>query len=769
LADALRESEERYRTLVNTAPDAVVVKNHRRIEFVNAAALELLGAAEPEEVVGRSPFAFVHPEERTKVESQLCALLERAERPPISEHRVVRVDGTAVTVEATASAFGIGGSRLAQVILRDVTRRKADEQALRESEERFRLIAETISEVFWMADVNIERMVYVSPAYERVWGRTCRSLYENPRSFLDAVHPDDLGRVLETLDAEKNIGKAFDHEYRIVRPSGETRWIWERGFPVIGDDGRIRHFVGVAEDITRRRLREQELRESLERFELVARATHDAVWDFNVKTGEAWWADAWYEKYGLPRDERPSFERWASHIHPDDHDRVTRSFAQLLQSDDQEWTEEYRYRRANGSYANVVDRAYVVRDPTGKVLRVSGVLEDVTERLTLQAQLQQAARMEAIGRLAGGVAHDFNNLLTVINGHASFIAETEGSTPDTTESATQIIDAAERATSLTRQLLLFSRRQALQRTHFDVTDALASMWKMLSRIVGEDVHVEFHLPQHPSFIDADAGMVDQIVLNLVVNARDAMPKGGLLVVSAREVTLSEVPAHTEAVPGRYVCIAVSDTGDGIPPAVLPHIFEPFFSTKEAGRGTGLGLATVFGVVKQHQGWVDVNTAAGQGTTFYVWLPLSESQEPPPVIEKAITAAHGGETVLLVEDETSVLMLMRRTLERQGYRVLPASAASEAFDVWRSNRESVHLLVTDMVLPLGVSGRELAAQLRADRPSLRVLIVSGYSADFSGKEFKHQAGQYFLQKPFTPTRFVETVRACLDSAEESPSG
>ena len=762
LTDALRESEQRYRTLVDSAPDAVVLKNQRRIEFANSAALQLVGAERIGDVVGRSPFAFVHAEERAAVESHLCALLENRDRTAPFEHRVVRLDGTPVHVETAISAVEVGGERLAQVILRDVSKRKDDEQALRESEERLRLIAETITEVFWMADVDIGTMVYVSPAYERVWGRTCESLYQNPQSFLQPLHPDDRDRVLDDLKV-KTEHHSFDHEYRVVQPNGAIRWVWDRGFPVRGADGRVRHYVGVAQDITDRKERERQLHESVERFELVARATNDAVWDFNVQTGDAWWSDAWFDKYGFTRGTMPTLEVWASHIHPDERAGLIESFNRLLQGPDEQWTKEYRYRRADGSYANVIDRARVVRDASGAPVRVAGVLEDVTERLRLQMQLHQAAKMEAIGQLAGGVAHDFNNLLTVIHGQASFIAETGDIPAKTKASADAVIYAAERAAALTRQLLLFSRQQAVQRSHFDVNDTITGMGRMLRRILGEDVHLKFELAQRPLFVDADASMIDQVVFNLAVNARDAMPNGGVLVLSTSERSFSHeaVPRHTDAAPGRYVCISVSDTGQGIPARTLPHIFEPFFSTKDKGKGTGLGLATVHGIVEEHRGWIDVESEPGEGTTFHVWLPLSDVAEPLPAGNASVSSGRGSETILLVEDDEGVLVLMRAALERNGYNVLSASNASDARELWRANIEAIHLLLTDIVLPLGTSGRELAAQLRAERPTLKVLFVSGYSVDFAGKHIALGVGEHFLQKPFTPNHLVESVRACFD--------
>ena len=741
------------------SPVAVAVTRDRRFVDVNEAFTRLLGWS-PHDVIGKTT------QEAGLLTSEAAdGLSADLSRDGAVKDRAVTVrtrDGGTRDVLLGASRVEIDGQPHSISTFVDVTAQREVERERRQSDERFHLIADTISEVFWIADVNIETMVYVSPAYERVWGRTCQSLLDDPRSFLNAVHPDDLGRVMQTLEVKQD-GRPFDQEFRIVRPDGEMRWIWDRGFPVRRGDEPIQHYVGVAQDVTERRRREEELRESLERFELVARATDDAVWDFNVKTGKAWWSDTFYDKYGHPRDRPPTFEGWAAHIHPEDRERVTTSFVRVLTGGDQQWREEYRYRRADGTYASVVDRAYVGRDADGVAARFSGVIEDVTEQLSLQRQLNQAAKMEAIGQLAGGVAHDFNNLLTVIQGYASLIVDGDAA-PEIKDHTAEIISAADRAASLTRQLLLFSRRQVLQRTHFDVNEILRGTGRMLSRIVGEDVLLQFELTPDPLFIDADAGMIDQIVLNLVVNARDAMPSGGVLRLATRAQHVAQPPASGEAAPGPYVRVTISDTGEGIPASVLPHIFEPFFSTKPPGRGTGLGLSTIFGIVKQHRGWIDVETVNGQGTAFHVWLPLSQSQIPAPAREEVAGAAKGDETVLLVEDEHSVLLLMRVALEQKGYRILQASSAAEALDVWRANGNDIRLLVTDMVLPSGIGGGELAARLRHARPALKVLFVSGYNEDFSGKEIKEEPGQNFLQKPFSPATFASRVRACLDDRD-----
>jgi len=767
MAARLAESEQRYRQLVETSPDAIIVKRGKRIEEVNRATLAMLGVTDRRELIGQSALALVEPSRRSALESRLCALLDDETGASVAvEDRVLRTDGTLVDVAVSASAVQVAGSRLIQVRMRDISERKRQEEVLRESEERFRLIAETITQVFWMADVQIETMVYVSPAYEHVWGRSRDSLYRDPRSFLYAVHPEDRTRVLDDLEAQQ-LGLPFDHDYRIIRPDGQVRWIRDRGFPVRAEAELARLYVGVADDITAQKQHAEHLRESLERFELIARATHDAIWEFDPRTGVAWWSDNYRQQFDVGREVMPSVEAWSAGIHPADHERVLASFSAALDGTGEEWSDEYRYRRTDGLFAIVHDRAFIVRDATTRTpLRIVGSVQDVSAQRSLEAQVRQAQKMEAVGQLAGGVAHDFNNTLTAISGFADLLLAEEPPDSARRPDLIEIKEAARRAAALTRQLLLFSRREVMEVSRFDVNDAIRNLTRMLTRTIGEDIHVELALDPGRLFVDGDAGMFDQIVRNLALNARDAMPRGGRLTIESTSETAAAIPAahRADAVPGPYVCVAVTDTGEGIPPEILPRIFEPFFTTKPAGKGTGLGLATVFGIAEQHKGWIDVESRVGEGTTVRLWLPASRFASPPRPAPSHV-AAHGGggETILVVEDDPAALALTQAVLSRNGYKVLVATDGLEALSVWQANVGTIGLLLTDIVMPSGVNGRELAARLRAAQPALKVLLTSGYSPDFAGMQIDANEYQNFLHKPFTPDQLLAAVRRVLGSA------
>jgi len=399
----------------------------------------------------------------------------------------------------------------------------------------------------------------------------------------------------------------------------------------------------------------------------------------------------------------------------------------------------------------------------GQPLLLFSLFRDATTQRRLEEQLRQSQKMEAIGQLAGGVAHDFNNILTVIHGHASLLLSSDID-DSATRSAQQISQAAERAASLTRQLLTFSRRQLIQPKKLDMNKIVGNMTDLLGRLLGEDVSLQLNYCQSPAVVEADVGMMEQVLLNLAVNARDAMPKGGKLTVriSLVEVNEAHVQRHPEARIGRFVCVSKTDTGCGIPQENIQRIFEPFFTTKEVGKGTGLGLATVYGIVKQHQGWIEVESTIGKGTTFRIYIPhvgSAEASAEKPTTQ--ITIRGGTETILLVEDEKPVRELVSRVLQKYGYKIIQAGTGAEAVEHWNRSKSEIALLFTDLVMPDNMNGRELAEKLRADRPGLKVIFTSGYSADIVGKDFKLEPELNFLQKPYQPQALAITVRRCLD--------
>ncbi|HEY5298870.1 MAG TPA: PAS domain S-box protein [Verrucomicrobiae bacterium] len=423
---------------------------------------------------------------------------------------------------------------------------------------------------------------------------------------------------------------------------------------------------------------------------------------------------------------------------------------------------ERSYNLHNGHQA-MFEMSHSFVEVPGQPLLMLSLFRDITTQRRLEEQLRQSQKMEAIGQLAGGVAHDFNNILTVIHGHASLLGSSDLDEASA-RSAQQITQAAERAAGLTRQLLTFSRRQLIQPKKLDMNRIVGRMTDMLGRLLGEDIALKLNYSQSLAIVEADVGMMEQVLLNLAVNARDAMPRGGQLSVRISVVELNDSPlnGHPEARLGKFVCVSKTDTGTGIAPENLSHIFEPFFTTKEVGKGTGLGLATVYGIVKQHQGWIEVESALGKGSTFRIFIPYAgeeavETERPT----SQITVRGGVETILLVEDEKPVRELVARILQKYGYQVLQAETGAKAVEVWREKKDGIHLLLTDLVMPENMNGRELAETLWRDQPELKVIFTSGYSADIVGKDFKLEPEVNFLQKPYQPQTLALTVRRCLD--------
>ena len=387
---------------------------------------------------------------------------------------------------------------------------------------------------------------------------------------------------------------------------------------------------------------------------------------------------------------------------------------------------------------------------------------DITDRLALEEQLRQSQKMDAIGHLAGGIAHDFNNLLTVIQGNTALLQRGKASAEFRAEALDHIAQATDRAAALVRQLLTFSRKQVLQPRELDLNDVVVNLVKMLERVVREDVQVKLDLPGTPLHTRADAGMLDQVLMNLVVNARDAMPDGGTLTLATSAVLITEgdLHAHPDLRPGHYACLRVTDTGTGIPPELRVRIFEPFFTTKDPGKGTGLGLATVFGIVKQHSGTVAVDSIVGQGTTFSVFLPATSERVPAEVRSPGeVEAVGGSEKILVVEDEESVRRLVQQVLEMHGYRVSVVSNGAAALAL--PSTTTFDLALTDVIMPGGVSGRDLAERLRVSAPGLKVIYMSGYTGELAGRGLELREGVNFLQKPFGPAPLLRCVRACLD--------
>ncbi len=526
-------------------------------------------------------------------------------------------------------------------------------------------------------------------------------------------------------------------------------------------DGRRARLV-LATDVTESRRAERELRAARERLQKVIAASSAVIYQMRMQSGEArleWISENVTRILGYSTDEALAPGWWTEHLHAEDRTRLLDDPSRFAR----DATQAYRFRHKDASWHWIRDEQRVLADPQGRPAQVVGALLDVTEQHQLEDQFRQAQKLEAVGRLAGGVAHDFNNLLTVILAECDMSMSGPAGQYDWRTSMEEIKKAAERATLLTRQLLSFSRRQLVAPADLDLSDVVAGLTTMLRRLIGEDVELRTRLADALGAIRADRGQIEQVVVNLVVNARDAMPTGGLLVIETAAVALDAeyTRLHADCAPGEYLMFSVSDTGSGMTADVQSHLFEPFFTTKEHGKGTGLGLATCYAIVRQFGGHIGVYSEVDVGTTIKVYLPRMEKTSERAPFGAAQVDAHGTETILLVEDEAPLRAIASRALTSRGHTVLQAADGESALRLLQEHRDPIHLLLTDVVLPR-MGGRELAERVRHLRPELRVLFVSGYTDDVILQHRLLEHDIMLLQKPFTIAGLAQKVREALDA-------
>jgi PAS domain S-box-containing protein len=582
-------------------------------------------------------------------------------------------------------------------------------------------------------------------------------------SLSDAVIPEDRG-LLDLMMNELLETHEQEFALRIVSEDGSIRHIFGTGTNLLENEA-VQGLVINARDVTQQMLAIAAVSDSEERYRLVARASSDLIWDWDVSLDRIMWPARDEDSFGYESADMPQHkDGWLALIHAEDRDRVTQGLGAVLQdAEAATWSDEYRVRQKDGKYAMVLDRGFVVRDDQGVPLRMIGSMMDLTTQRMLEDQLRQAQRMEAIGRLAGGVAHDFNNLLTVIEGFTAILVDELGAEGDLGGSLVEIQKAASRATALTRQLLAFSRRQVLQPRYVDMNDVVRGVGGMLRRLIPADIALDMEPSAGELLVYADIGQLEQVILNLVINAREAMPQGGTVRVGTDTVNVSRAddnrPAAMES--GRYVCLSVEDDGCGMDPDVVRHIFEPFFTTKESG--TGLGLATVYGIVEQSGGHLEVHSQPGAGSRFDMYLPLSTCAPEVAVVPevKRLAGPSGNEVVLIVEDDASVRQLTHKLLVRQGYQVFAAADGPTALKMISTGDVAPDLLLTDIVLP-HMSGSIVAERVLALKPDTAVVFMSGYTDEQLGQHGVLSAEVAFLQKPFQSDRLFRTVREQLDA-------
>ncbi len=634
------------------------------------------------------------------------------------------------------------------------------ERALRESEERYRLVAEHIQDAIFLLDLE-GCVVFANRRGAELTGYTEAEFHNRPlSSFLTPEGAVEAVSRLEATRTSHEVDRFFETE--LVRRDGSRIWV-EANVANVLKDGQISGRLAVVRDITARRQAEAALRQTSQRLQAVVDASPVAISVVDEAGRVVFWSRAAAKLLGWPEEE--ILGRQLPTV-PDQR-RLEFEAAMARSRGGEATLYETQWLRKDGSLVDVIASGAPLIGPNGGTTGTMVMLVDITERKELEEQLRQAVKMEGIGRLAGGVAHDFNNLLTVIGGRTYLLLSQMPADHAMRRDIELIQQTGARAAALTRQLLAFSRKQILEPTELDLNEVVSDMQSLLDRLLGEDVDIAMDLDPDLGTVTADYGQIEQVIVNMAVNARDAMPRGGRLTLETRNVELDETYArqHVDVRPGAYVALTVSDTGTGMDAATRARVFEPFFTTKAPGKGTGLGLATVYGIVKQSTGHITVYSEPGYGTNFRVYLPRTEAAEVLPLEARRETSPRGSETVLLAEDDSNLRTLAREILETQGYTVLESQDVEDAIRIAEGYGGAVELLVTDVVMPR-MSGRALADAVKRHRPDIEVLFMSGYTDDAIVHHGVLDPATPFLQKPFNPGSLARKVREVLDGTPHS---
>ncbi len=755
----LREAEVKFQVVVESLGEGLIITDFAdRVLYINSRLTELTGYT-LEEMKGNPAYQFLLSPE------QWPNSLKRNEKRQKGvaesyELQVQRKDGIWRWMAVNAAPYRNPSGEIIGTIgaMTDIAESKRAAEALLESEENYRLLVENSPAIVWSSWQN-GTLRFISPNVETIVGYTPEEMYDSgSKLWFARMHPDDVGKVKSSYISLFETNDYFDVEYRIQRRDGEWIWLHDRALGITEKDG-VRYTTGITIDITERTQTAEALRQSERQLRTVVAGAPIILYSldrngiFTLSEGSGLGA------LGLKPGEvvgRSVYEVY--HDEP----QVLEHFMRVLGGETFSATAEV---------GDLVFEAQTtpIRNRDGEIDGMMGVATNITERRRAEEalrqseeRLRQAQKLEGIGQLAGGIAHDFNNLLVIINGYSDLLLRGQEEGETARQKIVEIKKAGERAASLTRQLLAFSRKQVMQPKLLDLNTVVKNIGKMLQRLIGEDIELSLILKPALGPVSADPGQLEQVIINLVVNARDAMPQGGKLIIETDNVSLSEEYArrYLSVRPGSYVSLAVSDTGCGIDAATQARIFEPFFTTKEMGKGTGLGLSTVYGVVKQSGGHISVYSEQGVGTTFKVYLarvedPISSEEQ----VERS-EVPRGSETILLVEDESVVRCLTRDLLELSGYTVLEAASGEEALHAYEQFKEPIQLLLTDVIMP-GMSGHTLAQNLIGRCPSLRVLYMSGYTDEAIARHGILEPGLSLLEKPFLPDILIHKVREVLD--------
>ncbi|MFN6476293.1 PAS domain S-box protein [Nostoc sp. DedQUE07] len=882
---ALHQSENLYRQLVESQTDIIIrIDLQGQITFANAAACQIFGWKQ-DEFRDRSIFQFLHPDDLPEAMEDMAALGSSFHPLINRERRALTVNGIRwFQWNAIAIRNDKGEVLEIQKVGRDITEQQATlhecqvaEAALRQSEEKFRKFAENTHAVIWIASTDSFRTLYVSPAYEKIWGRSCQSLLERPESWIDFAHPDDRERL--TIAAKQQlINESVSIEYRILRPDGSMRWIWDRGFAIYDDQGKVQYYGGIAEDITERKLVEESLQESEARLSLATEAAQIGIWERNPIANTGIWSANMGPLYGLPSNTLcPTYEDYLNLIYPEDRESVAASIARMIEQgkgsieyrivwpdgslhwlnckgqvyyneigqpirivginrdvterklaeqkiseqaalldiatdailvrdfqsqilfwnqgaermygwlsteaigknlqeicytagtqqqlevplkrviESGSWQGELNKVTKSGQKIIVESRWTLMRDSAGKPKSILTVDTDITEKKQLEEQFFRTQRLESLGTLAGGIAHDLNNILTPILAAAQLLQRALLQDEERSGQLLALVETnAKRGAALVKQILSFARGYKGERTIIQIQYLISEIVQIAKQTFPKSIELSTFIPKEIWAVNGDITQLHQVLINLVVNARDALPDGGNINISVENKFIDEAYTrmNLDAKVGHYIVITVADNGIGIPPDIIDRIFEPFFTTKEVNAGTGLGLSTVLGIIRNHDGFIKVSSNVGRGSKFDLFLPAVEATQAFNIEDLDLLSGEG-ELILVVDDEPQIREIVTIILENHNYKILTASNGIEAIALYAQYEHQINAVLMDLIMP-EMDGIIAIRTLRRMNMQVQIIACSGLNSMEIFAQSAEANVQAVLLKPYTARELLKTL-------------
>jgi PAS domain S-box-containing protein len=760
--EELKESEQRFKNIFENASDGILLADTKTKKFSlgNKMICRMLGYT-LEEIMNMSVMD-IHPAEDLPY---ILDVFEKQAREEIKEPvtlPVKRKDSGIFYADVSTFWLTMGGKKYMAGIFRDVTERKRIEEEKLRNEERYKKLLESITDYVYTVEIKDGQAVSTihGPGCVAITGYTSEEYASDPYLWYRMIFDKDKEYVTERaskLILGENV-RPFEH--RIIHKDGSIRWV--RNTPVLRYDekGHLIAYDSMINDITERKKAEKALQESEQKYRSLFEESKDVVY---ISTPEGKFLDinnAGVELLGYSSKEELLQINIPQDLYDSPADRIHFQNVLLRQGFVKDF--EVVFKRKDGERVNVLLTSNIVRDENGDTIAYKGIMKDITERKRLEEQLIQAQKIEAIGQLAGGIAHDFNNILTAIIGFGNLLKMETAKDSLSRSYITQILNSAERAANLTQALLTFSRKQIITPKPVNLNVIIQGVERLLSRVIGEDIELSTFLTDKILTIMADSGQIEQVLMNLATNARDAMPDGGNLIIGTELAEFSNefTRAHGYGKPGQYALITFEDTGQGMDEKTKERIFEPFFTTKEVGKGTGLGLAMVYGIIKQHNGYINVYSELNKGTIFKIYLPLIKSAIEDLKPEDFKFLRGGEETILVAEDNVQVRELLKEILLDFGYKVVEAIDGEDAVRVFKNNKDKIQLLICDVIMPKK-NGKEAYEEIKKENQNIKVIFISGYDSEIIHKKGILEKGFLFLSKPIIPDELLKKVRETLD--------